>query len=372
VRLDPAGFVRLTATLPGQFLAGWRLGAAVRIPSLDRPPTLVVVHGLGGSAIAADLLRNLIGESLTIPLLVRRSPVLERPVLAGRPLVAVVSYSGDTAEAVAAFDGAVDRGVSAMVLTSGGRLADLAAGQGVPFVRLPHGLPPRLAAGLIAGCLAGILYRLGVSTAGGWELERAVCDTLALQRRWTTPASMAGGGGWRAAAAPRPCRRATHAVCDPGALAAALRGRICRILGVTGVTDAVARRWAAQLAENAKVCASAGELPEAAHNEVAGFDPSVAACLCLVVLRTDYDPEPVADQALGLTRLLAGHGPPVLTARAAGGSRAAQVLYLTCLGDWCSLWSAADRGADPVAIGPVRRLRADLRLIPDGGCPAGD
>src|SRR5262245_22658449 len=83
----------------------------------------VVYCGMGGSAVAGDVLRSVFRGRLGIPVEVSRSP--ELPEYAGpHSLVIASSYSGNTSETLAAFREATKRGCRAIVVSSGGTLVE--------------------------------------------------------------------------------------------------------------------------------------------------------------------------------------------------------------------------------------------------------
>src|SRR5580700_5611518 len=155
---DAAGAARmrsLAVELPHHLREGFRLGceADARLP---RTPGIAVVAGMGGSAIAADLVRGVTDAETSLLLSVGGGSTLPRG--AGRTsLVVLTSYSGNTWETLAAYDAARRQGATRVVMTSGGTLAERAERDGVPHVLLPPGLPPRAALGYILGGLLGVL-----------------------------------------------------------------------------------------------------------------------------------------------------------------------------------------------------------------------
>ena len=69
------------------------------------------------------------------------------------------------------------------------------------------------------------------------------------------------------------CRPASESFVNPGkSLALDLVGALPMVWGTSVLSGVAARRFAAQLNENAKYPAIAGVLPEGAHNQVAAFD----------------------------------------------------------------------------------------------------
>jgi glucose/mannose-6-phosphate isomerase len=91
--------------------------------------TSIVFAGMGGSAIAGDVLRTLAREPPHRS--GRRQPGPVLPVFCGpHTLVICSSYSGNTAETLAAYADARERGCRIVAIASGGELAARASADG--------------------------------------------------------------------------------------------------------------------------------------------------------------------------------------------------------------------------------------------------
>src|SRR5262249_57054527 len=77
---------------------------------------------------------------------------------------------------------ALERGVPIVMLTAGGRLEAMAAGRGLPRVKLPDGLMPRMALGYLFFPTLRILADAGLAIASDAELDEAIEVVTALAR----------------------------------------------------------------------------------------------------------------------------------------------------------------------------------------------
>ncbi len=174
------------AGLGRQFVEGYdaarrALGgdAGAGAPASPARPDGVAVCGMGGSAIGGELVLATAGE-LAVPASVVRGydlPAWVRPAT----LVVAVSYSGETEETLACVEAALSRGCRPVCVASGGRLAAIAAAEGLPAVSVPAGLQPRAALGVLATPVAAALAHAGLCadlTADVGEAG-AVLDQLA-------------------------------------------------------------------------------------------------------------------------------------------------------------------------------------------------
>ena len=149
----------LHTVLGGQLAdAVWRADSAA-IPRQEAEGGLVVA-GMGGSAIGGDLAAALLADELKIPMSIHRDYGI--PGYVGRDsLVIASSYSGNTEESLSAFGEAQKRGAKVLVLTTGGKLAELGRGANYPVVTFSYKAQPRAALGYSLGLVLGCLVRLG-------------------------------------------------------------------------------------------------------------------------------------------------------------------------------------------------------------------
>jgi glucose/mannose-6-phosphate isomerase len=101
---DPEDILRLIREIPEQMRVAWRNVSAFALPPHYAEVDNVVIMGMGGSAIAGDLLRTLVAGEARAPIEVVREYAV--PAYVGpRTLAIASSYSGNTEETLAAFAG---------------------------------------------------------------------------------------------------------------------------------------------------------------------------------------------------------------------------------------------------------------------------
>jgi glucose/mannose-6-phosphate isomerase len=327
---DPAGMLGDVLAQPHQLGdALWRAQSA-GIPKQDRPGGLIVC-GMGGSAIGGDLAAAALGDRATRPITTVRGYALESWT-GPDSLVLCASYSGNTEETLACFEAAGAAGAGRVVLTTGGRLAELARADGVPVIGVPAGMQPRA---------AGVYMVVGVLECA------ALCGAApGLHAEIDTAAELLGelAAEWDA----------------PKTIAASLRGTVPVVHGA-GPTVAVARRWKTQINENAKAAAFWSELPEANHNEICGWERGRAAAPLAGVFLEDPDQHPRIQRRIELTAAeVERAGAPALRVAARGDTRLERVLSLVMLGDLVSVYLAVLDGVDPTPVHQLTRFKADL------------
>jgi glucose/mannose-6-phosphate isomerase len=331
--LDAGGMLDDVLNQPHQLEdALWRVESAGIAPA-DAPAGLVVC-GMGGSAIGADLARGAIGDRARRPLITSRE--YHPPSWVSEDtLVLCSSYSGETEETLAAYDAAGDRGAPRVVMTTGGKLAEAARADGVPVIGVPSGMQPRAAvAYMTVGALEAAALA-GVSDSLRSEVDAASALLRELTVEW-------GPDG--------------DPESEPKALARALQGQVPVIYGAE-LTAPASVRWRSQLNENAETPAFDGVLPEMDHNEICGWGQSTFSAIFL----EDDEQHARVKQRIELTaEVVRAAGSPVERVRARGQTRTERVLSLVLLGDLVSLYLAVLNGVDPTPVARIEDFKQRL------------
>jgi glucose/mannose-6-phosphate isomerase len=298
----------------------------------------LAVCGMGGSAIGGELALAVLGDRATRPLRTVSDYALE-PWAGPDTLILCSSYSGDTEETLACFEAAGIVGAPRVAVTTGGRLAELARADEVPVIGVPGGMKPRAAvlyptvAALECAALCGAGPQLHT------ELDAATSLLEELVERWG-PESPEDSLAKR--------------------LARDLQGTLPVITG-SGLTAPLARRWKTQLNENPELPAFWSELPEADHNEIAGWERGAGLAPFAAVFLIDSDQHPRLRKRIKLTcREVERAGGKTIVVESEGETRLERVLSLLLLGDLMTVYLATLDGVDPGPMAAIDRLKADL------------
>jgi glucose/mannose-6-phosphate isomerase len=340
-RFDPEDMGGRIEAAPTMLRDGGRIadGALDRVEP-QRPRRLVVL-GMGGSAMAGDLLRTWADREGTAPVHVCRH--YEPPAwLSPEDFLVFSSYSGETEETLAAHAACRSLGARSCVLASGGTLAARARREGIPWVPLPGGHPPRAALGYSLAALARLAGHLGVLDGASRRIEAAA---MQLDR-----AATAWGKG--VIESRNPAKR----------IAIRLKDRGVVLIGNARTLEPVALRWKGQLNENAKQMAWVSPMPEMNHNEVDSFRfPPKQAERLTAVLLTDPDDHPrVLRRFEWLRGYLKRQGMAVERVRGEGEDALSRMLALVLLGDFVSYYLALLNRTDPSALPGVTQLKRVL------------
>src|SRR5437588_3651090 len=282
-KLDSSGQLADVLALPEHLRDGlWRVESAI-MQDWDTSAGLVVA-GMGGSAIGGALARAVLADHATRPIFVTRAYGLP-PWTTPDTMVLCASYSGETEETLAWYESAGALGARRTVVTTGGRLAEMARADGVPVIPLPAGFQPRASVAYMIVASLEVAALCGAGPRLTAEIDVAASHTEQLVAEW-----------------------------GPDAAEDSLAKEIARgINGTTpvvagaGLTSPVANRWKTQINENAKYPCFWNELPELDHNEIVGWESAKDVGRFSAVFLDDSDAHPRVKERMVLTeRLIAG------------------------------------------------------------------
>jgi glucose/mannose-6-phosphate isomerase len=314
----------------------WRVESAAVAPRDTRDG--LVVAGMGGSAIGGGLARAALGDHASRPILAARSYGLP-PWTTPDTTVLCASYSGETEETLACYEAAGAVGARRVVVTTGGRLAELARADGVPVIPLPGGFQPRCAVAYMLVTALEVAALCGAAPRLAAEIDVAAAHTLKLVAEWGPDSSE-----------------------DSLAktLARALHETIPVISGAY-LTGPIAYRWKTQINSNAKVPAFCHELPELDHNELVGWSGAAGLGRFTAVFLDDCDSHPRVKTRIELTRqAIAGSAEQTFRLQTRGQTTIERVVSLVLLGDLVSFYMAILRGLDPSPVPQVAALKEAL------------
>ncbi len=297
----------------------------------------VVVTGLGGSAISADLMQNFLSDELKVPYLVNRNYNLPSFVNENSLLI-VSSYSGNTEETVEVFSAAVKRGCSVVCISTGGKVEKIAAENNIPVVEVQPGLQPRYALGLSFFSLLKILQELNIIA----NQDEVVNKIIALWKKNGEEFAKDGNTAFN--------------------YAQDLIGFIPTIYSVSDKTSAVGYRLKCQFNENSKLHAFSNNIPELNHNEIIGWETySEKQYLTKVINILDPDYHPQIKKRFQISsELIAGKNVEIINLVSNQNEFKLRLMDLVYLGDWITYYTAILRGFDPTEIDNIHILKKRL------------
>lgn len=287
-----------------------------------------VVSGMGGSHLAADILkcRNplldmMIHEDYGLPPLKSGSGT--------NRLFIASSYSGNTEEVLDGFQIALSRAMPACAISTGGKLLDMAEQEKIPYVKMPNlGIQPRSALGFN---LKALLKIIGESQASS-EL-RLLADSL-------LPSSFEDAG-----------KKLSHRVF----------GRI-PLIYASARNRAIAYNWKIKCNETGKIPGFMNVMPELNHNEMTGFDvhestQALCANFYALILRDSEDDPRIQKRMEILEQLYNARGIPTEIIPIEGAARFEKIFSSLYLADWFAYYTADAYGSDPNNVPMVEEFK---------------
>ncbi len=337
---DKSGMGAQIRGLTDQCRQAWDSACKFKLPAAYSDVDKIVILGMGGSAIGGDLLRGLTAGLKRPLVLVHRDYDLPAWV-DDKTLVIGASYSGNTEETISGFTQALRADCKRLVISTGGRLSELARENKVPVFAIEHASPPRAALGYGFLPLLAIMCNLGFASAKKAGVDGMLRALETLEKSWREDS-------------PTTQNQAKM-------LAIRLYGKIAVVYGAGILTD-VARRWKTQINENSKQWAFFETLPELNHNAVLGYQfPADMADRMYVILLRCQSLHPRTLIRYRITgELLEKAGIPHQYADSHGGNALKHVMSLVLLGDWVSYYLAMLNGIDPSPVPEIDLLKRRL------------
>lgn len=173
-KLDPDKVYPSIALFPDQLKTAWQEADIQTIKGSFGQINKLCVTGMGGSGLAGHVIEHLAPALTRLPFFVSsnyRLPAWIDP----KSLVIVSSYSGNTEETLSSLQDALSKKAKILVITSGGKLEQLALKNNLDIFRLnPKNNPsgkPRLGLGSSLGAHLGLLKRLNLLTGSHLDIN---------------------------------------------------------------------------------------------------------------------------------------------------------------------------------------------------------
>ncbi|MDX1436512.1 MAG: bifunctional phosphoglucose/phosphomannose isomerase [Anaerolineales bacterium] len=338
--LDPDDMLGQIDGLPDQLEQAWDLGH--RHPLPDWPGIRqVVVAGMGGSAIGADLVAAYLAPYASVPVITLREYNLPAWARSSDTLVVASSHSGNTEETLSAFKQAAEAGCRLAAITRGGKLAELAESAGGMHWGFEHEGQPRAAIGFSFSLLLALLTRLGLNPDPEAELRDALAEMRVQQETIRAEVPVVQNSAKR--------------------MGGQFMGRWGTIFGA-GVMAPVARRWKTQLNEIPKAWAQYEVLPEADHNTLNGsmFPEEIFGRSMLIFLVGRSQSQRSRLRAELTRKSLMLEGLNTDTIKAPGKTALANMWTGLHYGDYAAFYLAMAYGVDPTPIAAIEAFKEDM------------
>ena len=288
----------------------------------------ICLCGIGGSAMCGDIIIDYLAPFCDKNICVIRSVSLPKWASSGT-LVVVISYSGNTKEALDIFDDSLSKGMKTICVSSGGELIRKAKEKHIPFILVPTGIQPRAALGYLLGSVAVVLDSVGVCSPVD-AMNEAIPFARSSQQKLAPNVPISNN----------PAKK----------IALALNGFIPTIYCPRSIRS-IGVRWQNQINENAKMVAFTGEIPEMNHNQMVAWMDGKSAGNCKPVLIIPGELEPTVKKMTMVTiQMFNERGLDPILVQLEGKSILENLFYGLILGDMVSYYLARLRDVDPSPV----------------------
>jgi len=311
-------------------------------PQINNSNQNIIYLGMGGSAIAGDIIKEVLFDDLTLPLQIVRGYEIPR-YCTKSSLVIASSYSGNTEETLSAVKKAEKNGAQIVAITSGGEMLKLAKQKKWPVLLVPEGFPPRQAFGYLF-FLAYQLVLQAISKNMSSEEFNYIIHFSESMVQVSDEESIEG-------------RAFTKD------LALRLKNKIPIIYSSAPYLASVATRWKNQFQENSKSMAFSNVIPEMNHNEIVGWEMKTLPPKNYVVLFLEYEQlNSRIEKRIQFTKsIIQDRETEVIEIYAEGNSILAKVISLIIKVDWISYYLALLYERNPAAIVNIDYLKSELK-----------
>jgi len=338
--LDQHNMLSHIEALPSQLLNAWQSGLGLSLDSIHTPEKIIIA-GMGGSAIGADLAAEFVHDTCPIPIIVQRDYGLPAWAKGTETLVIASSHSGNTEETISAYEEALRRDCQTIVIARGGKLGSLAESEKKTWWKFEHSGQPRSAVGWTFGLLIALFHRLGLIGDADKDFHATYSSMIEQKKSISTDIPLHKN----------PAKRQ----------AGQLMGRWVCVVG-SGILSPVSRRWKGQISEVAKAWGQFEFLPEIDHNTLAGtmYPAELMNKLVVLFLRADSDHKRNSLRSELTRQEFSQQGIGTDMYHAKGKTAMEQVWTAVQFGDYMSYYLAMLYGVDPTPITAMDNLKIAL------------
>ncbi len=283
----------------------------------------IVIAGIGGSSWPGNILKTLLPK---IDIFLSRTYTIP-DYCNEQTLVFVVSYSGNTEEALYSLNDALSKRCKVVCISSGGKLEEISVQKNLPYIKIQPGLEPRNSTGYIAVSMLSVLIKNNIAV--DIDLLSAVNDLK------TNDIESIG-------------RR----------IAAKLVGKIPLIYSSEKLLI-LSYAWKIKMNENSKIHAFFNVFPELNHNEITGYTHQLGNFYTIILSDRD-DHQRIKKRYFITKQIIEDKGGQCDIIETVGSSLFSRILCTLHIGDWVSYYLAKEYGFDPKPVDIIEDLKKKL------------
>jgi len=296
----------------------------------------VVICGMGGSAIAGNIIELGFINNIKIPVFVNKDFDIPQ-YIDGNTLAIIISYSGNTKESISMLALAKIKTSKIIIITSGGKLLEIAKADNLVHYVVPNALPPRAALPYLLTSVIQILQNLGIISKDLINIVESI-DFLKKNLDF-----------YRKVGAK---------------IAGKIKKKVPIIITSSGICKAAGLRFKNQLNENSKRIAILDNLPEMCHNFLEALSAEKKPKTgYFVILLTDKDE---TTEQITTARTIFGilkKKFDIIEISSKGNTILDRILSLIILTDYVSVFLALLNNIDPTSIEAIKSYKKEMEKL---------
>ncbi len=322
---------KLIEDFPLQLKEAIVIGRSAQLNKYSNEIKNVVVSGLGGSGIGANLTAEIAAGKLKVPFIINKDYHLPAFVNENTLFMAS-SYSGNTEETISALNLALRKKANIVVVTSGGRALETAKKKNLNHIIIPEGYPPRACLGYSFVQQLYVLKHAGlIDKSFESQLQKAI-DLLEKEQE--------------------------NIKKEAKSVAKKLFNKI-PIIYATSDNESIAVRFRQQINENSKMLCWHHVVPEMNHNELVGWRKK-SSDWAVVYLRNESDFERNQKRIEINKSVIKKYASIIVEIWSKGASKSERSLYLIHLTDWISFYLSEMNKVDVTEVKVIDHLKKAL------------
>lgn len=299
----------------------------------ENPFKNIIVNGMGGSALPANLLRIYLHELMKdrddyISIYNNRTYYLPKEA-DSNSLILCCSYSGNTEETIAAYNESKRKNLNIVGISAGGKIEEMCQRDGVPHIKLPQGIQPRMSTGYFFGAILKLLINSNFLPLSVEQVLQEASENLVN----VGPELKARGR----------------------IVASRLKNRIPLIYSSTK-WKSMAMIWKINFNENSKIQSFFNYFPELNHNEMEGFT-NLLGNYYIIILRDENDSLRKHKRMEVFKNLMQEQNIPTEIIDFYSGTTPYKIFTSQLLSFWTSYYLSKEYGIDPVPVNTVEKFK---------------
>ncbi|MDI6700266.1 MAG: bifunctional phosphoglucose/phosphomannose isomerase [bacterium] len=293
----------------------------------------IVYAGMGGSAIAGDILKELLYQFSNYPFEVVRNYELPNYV-SDKTFLIISSFSGNTEETLKCFKDGLKRKAKILTLSSDGDVEKISKKYHIKHIKLKLDCPPRAALGMTLGALLKKMTFLIKDKSFNDQIEESLL------------------------------KLPDYNFDDENAkkVAKILKGRMVNVY-TDSAFSSVAKRFSNQLHENSKHFSHFNFLPEMDHNEIVGLEKPdfIKTKIFIIFVLFKQMDEKNKKRTLITEKILKDSGFDSMIFEFEDDNRFFNILDSMMTFDLISYYLAIENGVDPMKIERIDILKKRIK-----------